>query len=291
MQRREFVQKSLGAVSLLAIGGCGHAAEPRQAEPEPDMKAEPRIGVQLYTVRTLLENDFEGTINEIARIGYREVELHSLFGRTSHEVRGILDGAGLAAPAWHVGADDLRSNVEVIIEEAICLGSSWIVCPYIDASERTLEGYRKVADELNTAGRACSDAGISFAYHNHDFEFTPVEDTIPYDLLLERCDEKLVQMELDIFWITKGGANPLEYFDRYPGRFPLCHVKDMAPDGAMVDVGAGIIDFKTIFASAEQAGLKHYFVEHDEPADPIASVTASFAGLKSVLNDPSSRTQ
>lgn len=287
MQRREFVQKSLGVVSLLAIGGCGRAAQPRQAEPEPDMKAEPRIGVQLYTVRTLLENDFEGTINEIARIGYREVELHSLFGRTSHEVRGILDGAGLAAPAWHVGADDLRSNMEVIVEEAICLGCSWVVCPYIDASERTLEGYRKVADELNTAGRACSDAGIYFAYHNHDFEFAERAGRVPFDVLLESTDPSLVAIELDLYWISKAGHDPLAYLARGAGtdRYKMVHVKDMdaTPARGMVDPGTGVLDFSRLLPAARAAGVEHYFVEHDHPGDPLATARTGYRYLQRLL--------
>lgn len=283
MQRREFVQKSLGAAALLTIGGCATRDEQHEPEFMTPVKAETKIGVQLYTVRTLLENDFEGTIDKIAGIGYSEVELHQFFGRTAAEVRGILDGAGLDAPARHVGLDDLRTRIDEIVDETTTLGCGWVVCPYVGESERTLEGYRKVADDLNAAAAVCTAAGISFAYHNHDFEFAPLDDAIPYDLLLEYCDNDLVAMELDLFWIIKGGANPLEYFSRHPGRFSLCHVKDMSAEGRMVDVGAGIIDFPTIFASADQAGLEHYFVEHDEPEDPLASVAASFAGLTSVL--------
>jgi sugar phosphate isomerase/epimerase len=247
------------------------------------VKAEAKVGVQLYTVRTLLERDFEGTINQVASIGYREVELHALFGRTAADVRNTLDAAGLTAPARHVGLPDLRTRIEGVIEESNVLGCQWVVCPYVGEIERSLDGYRKVADDLNAAAAVCVAAGLSFAYHNHDFEFALVEDTIPYDLLLERCDRDAVAMELDLFWIKKGGLNPFDYFARDPGRFPLCHVKDMATDGSMTEVGSGVIDFTTIFASHEQAGFKHYIVEHDEPADPIASITASFSAMTGLV--------
>lgn len=282
MQRREFVRQSLGAAALLALSGCARSDRTESQSTNP-VNTQPKAGLQLYTVRSLLENDFEGTIRKVAAIGYQEVELHALFGRTAAEVRTILDGAGLKAPARHVGLDDLRTRMDEVLDESAALDCEWIVCPYVDASDRTLDGYRNVADQLNTAGTACREAGRSFAYHNHDFEFAPVDDVVPYDLLLERCDNDLVAMELDLYWITKGGANPLEYFDRYPGRFTLCHVKDMAADGTMTEVGSGIIDFKTIFASAATAGLQHYFVEHDQPSDPIASVTASYEGLVPLL--------
>ncbi|MGA7304803.1 MAG: sugar phosphate isomerase/epimerase [Rhodothermales bacterium] len=247
------------------------------------MHTVPSPGLQLYTVRSILEKDFEGTIEKIAAIGYEEVELHDLFGRTAAEVRAILDRSGLAAPARHVGLADLRTRIGEVLDETATLGCEWIVCPFVGASDRSLDGYRRIADDLNAAAATCHEAGRSFAYHNHNFEFAPIDDAIPYDLLLERCDDALVAMELDIFWIAKAGANPFDYFSRYPGRFKLCHVKDMAPDGSMTEVGSGILDFSTIFVSAEQAGLEHYFVEHDEPEDPIASITTSYQGVVPLL--------
>jgi sugar phosphate isomerase/epimerase len=244
----------------------------------------PKAGLQLYTVRSILQDDFEGTIRKIAEIGYREVELHDLFDYTPTRVRAILEGAGLTAPARHVGLADLRARIEEVMDESKTLGCRWIVCPFIALHERTLDAYRKVADELNAAAQACQEAGLSFAYHNHNFEFEPVDGIVPYDLLLEGTDGDRVAMELDIYWMTKGGANPLAYFDRYPGRFPLFHVKDMAADGSMTEIASGNIDFATIFASAEKAGLRHCFVEHDHPDDPIASIAASYQGLAPLLD-------
>jgi sugar phosphate isomerase/epimerase len=137
---------------------------------------------------------------------------------------------------------------------------------------------------LNQAGTACQAAGLQFAYHNHDFEFVPIDGRVPYDILLENTDARLVKLELDLFWITFAGGDPLAQFARSPGRFPLVHVKDMtpkptldaSPERVMVDVGKGSIDWKRIFAQSRAGGIQHYFVEHDQPSDPLASARASY---------------
>jgi sugar phosphate isomerase/epimerase len=142
----------------------------------------------------------------------------------------------------------------------------------------SVDAARKLGEEFNRAGEAARTRGLTFAYHNHDYEFAPLGSTTCYDVLLATCDPKLVEFELDLFWITKAGKDPLTYLAQQPGRFPMVHVKDMAADGAMVDVGAGTIDFAKIFAAAN-GGIRHYFVEHDNPADPFGSIAASYAAL------------
>ncbi len=130
--------------------------------------------------------------------------------------------------------------------------------------------------------RALLDQHGLSAYHNHDFEFTPLEGRLPYDVLLAETDPQLVQLEIDLYWITKGGQDPLAYFARWPGRVPMVHVKDSAgpPDHRMTDVGGGTIDWKRIFAQRDQAGIRHLFVEHDEPRDAFASIRASYEYLR-----------
>ena len=145
----------------------------------------------------------------------------------------------------------------------------------------TLDGWKRVAEEFNRVGQLAKDTGIQFAYHNHDFEFPKMEGRIPFDVLLESTDPKLVQLEIDLYWITKGGQDPLAYFSRWPGRVPLVHVKDSmgGPEHKMVDVGAGKIDWKRIFAKREQAGIKHFFVEHDQPPQPFEDIAMSYKYL------------
>ncbi|HEX6537411.1 MAG TPA: sugar phosphate isomerase/epimerase [Gemmatimonadaceae bacterium] len=228
-----------------------------------------------------MDRDVEGTLAELARIGYAEVELAGLHGKTPREMRTILDRAGLRATSSHIAMRDIRERWPAALVDAHTLGQRWIVCPWIDESDRTPDGYRRVAEELDRAAEAARGAGLGFAYHNHDYEFAPIAGgVVPYDLLLAECDPALVRMELDLYWIAKAGRDPLAYFEAHPGRFPLVHVKDMARDGAMVDVGQGTIDFAAIFARHARAGIEHYFVEHDDPPSPLADARASYQYLR-----------
>ena len=241
-----------------------------------------KIGLQLYTVRRAMQADVEGTIARVAATGYKEVEFAGYFGKRPAEVRAMLDRHGLSAPAVHVGSIG-PDQWPASLEAAATIGHRYVVVPWIPAEERaTLDGWKRVAENYNRLGAEARAAGLQFAYHNHDFEFVPVEGRIPFDVLLENTDPQLVQLEIDLYWITKGGQDPLRYFQRWPGRVPLVHVKDSVgpPEHTMVDVGAGKIDFKKIFARREQAGIRHFFVEHDEPTDLFASIRASYEYLK-----------
>ena len=270
IDRREFI----GTLGVLAAGAVLPACRtPRRLD---------RIGLQLYTVRDLMAKDVEGTLTAVAGAGYTEVEFAGYFGKSPADIRAMLDRHGLTAPSVHAGSiapDDWAKSLDA----AHVIGHKYIVMPWIPEERRkTLDDWRRIAADFNRVAAAAQAAGVQFAYHNHDFEFPLVEGRVPYDVLLAETDPKLVQLEIDLYWITKGGQDPLAYFARWPGRVPLVHVKDSAgpPDHKMVDVGSGTIDWKRIFARSEQAGIKHYFVEHDQPADPIASITASCAYLK-----------
>lgn len=244
----------------------------------------PPIGIQLYTLRSVMDKDLDGVLAEVARIGYKEVELASLHGRTPAEMRALLDRNGLVAPSAHVGLDQIRARPDVVLGDAKILGCRWVVCPWVNDDERTPDGFARVAQDLGRFAQRARSVGIGVAYHNHDFEFKPFADgRLPYDVLLASTDPSLVKMEMDLFWITKGGKDPLAYFARWPGRFPMVHVKDMSAAGTFADVGTGTIDFGRIAAHAKEAGIEHWFVEHDEPASPLASAAASFAGVKKFL--------
>jgi len=274
--RREFVR----AVGATALGAVVHPLVPSPYPRAPLRKLD-RIGVQLYTVRHQMEKDFEGTIARVAATGYQEVEFAGYFGRSPGAVRALLDKNGLAAPSSHVSL--APAEWRAALDAAPVVGHHYLVIAWIPPEQRrTLDDYKRAAERLNRAATEANAAGLHFAYHNHDFEFQPFDGKLPYDVLLAETDPKLVQMEMDLYWITKAGQDPLAYFARWPGRFPMVHVKDSAgpPDHRMVEVGAGKIDFKKIFAQSDQAGIRHYFVEHDEPADPFASIRASCEYLK-----------
>jgi sugar phosphate isomerase/epimerase len=264
MNRREFIESSVAA-SLLAATPAWAAESTHKID---------RVGLQLYTVRDLMKKDFMGTIAQVARIGYKEVEFAGYFGHTPQEIRSILKENGLTAPSVHVD--------------------------YATVEKKWPDGLKLVVQLFNEAGEAAQKAGIQFAYHNHAFEFEPLESLSNkrlYDVLLGETDPKLVKMEMDLCWITVGGADPLKYFDQYPGRFPLVHVKDWtkkgpagndyggatgghAVGGHMEDVGQGEIDWKRIFAHSDKAGIQHYLVENDEPKSPYDDLRISYEYLK-----------
>lgn len=272
MLRRRFLRASaaaLGGLAALGPTAC-RAATPSAAVPQ-------RLGVQLYTVRDLFAEDFVGVLETIRRMGYEEVEFAGYHGRDPRAVRTVLDDVGLAAPAAHVGLDALRDDLDAQLEAAHIVGHRYLVVPWLDEAERlSLDGYRRIADSLNTVGARLQEAGVQLAYHNHDFEFeTFGGDQSGYDVLLEETDPALVAMELDVFWTVNGGYDPVGFFEQYPGRFPLLHLKDRMEGGEMVEVGAGAIDFARVFAHAEEAGVRHAFVEHDAPDDALESIRAS----------------
>ncbi len=272
MKRREF----LGTAGAITLGSM----LPPACRPAHGAKLE-KIGIQLYTVRDQMKADFEGTLAHIAQIGYKEVEFAGYFDRTPADVRAILERNGLSAPATHLMSDN-PDGWKKAVDLAKAVGHDYLVAPWIPEEKRmTLDGWKRIAEEFNRVGQVAKDAGIQFAYHNHDFEFPKMEGQVPYDLLLQSTDPKLVQLEIDLYWLTRGGQDPLAYFARWPGRIPLVHVKDSmgGPEHKMVDVGQGKIEWRRIFAKREQAGIKHFFVEHDQPPQPFDDIAVSYKYL------------
>ncbi len=296
MNRREFLQFVAAGAAIGGSVACsqGGKLEDEQAAGKSKMASTnvlaknnsrqlKRVGVQLYTLRDLTKDDLPGTLQKLAEIGYKEVEFAGYFEHSPKDILKMLNDNGLTAPAAHASIQQLREDMDGLIAAAKTIGHKYLVCPWIGQEDRTAEGYKALSEVFNKAGEACKRVGLRFAYHNHDFEFDKVGGTIAYDLLLAETDPELVWMELDLYWIEKAGFDALEYFEKHPGRFPLCHVKDMDDEQKMVAVGKGKIDFAKLFAASEQAGLQYYFVEHDNPGDAIASVTSSYqylSGLK-----------
>jgi sugar phosphate isomerase/epimerase len=279
MDRRTFV----GTVSAAMLAGA-----PLSATRSPAGKLD-KIGLQLYTVRDLMKQDLAGTLAKVAAIGYREVEFAGYFDRSAADIRALLDRDGLVSPSAHVPFEAIEQGWDKVLADCRTVGHHWATVAWIPEERRkTADDWKRIAALFNQAGAACQAAGMRFAYHNHNMEFARVDGQLPFDLLLANTDRALVDFEMDLFWITFGGGDPLAYFAGHPGRFPLVHVKDMAakpspevtPGAVMRDVGKGTIDWKGIFARAGQAGIVHAFVEHDQPGDALASVKASYDYLK-----------
>lgn len=265
LTRREFLATA-GALSFAA------------ALPIPVRRLD-QLGLQLYTVRRLLERDWFGTLSEIAAIGYREVEFAGYFGQPADEIRRVLERHGLAAPAGHFAMEDLLAPGAAAFDVAATLGHRWVIVAWIPAEQRrALDDWRRIADALNRIGERCRQGGLRFGYHNHDYEFMPTRGRLPYDVLIEATDPRLVDFEIDLYWATKGGQDPATYLARTAGRTHLVHVKDSAgvPDHRQVDVGRGRIPWKRLLGAAWREGVRHYFVEHDEPADPMAFCRTSY---------------
>jgi sugar phosphate isomerase/epimerase len=275
--RRAVIQGGLAAAAT--VPGPGRAA----AAPTAARRKLASVGLITGTIRKSLQEDREGTLKKVAAIGYRELEFGGTFDLPAKECRKMLDGLGLKALAAGNAMKSLQASLDGMLETAQVLGQKYIVCywPWTDSkSERTLDDWKALGAALNQIGKRVKSAGLTFAYHNHDIEFRPVAETIPYDVVIEHSDPALVTFQMDLYWVTKGGQNPVTYLERYPGRFSLFHVKDMAKDSdAMVCAGEGRVDFPAVFARAARAGVKHFIVEHDRPADPMACITQSYRYL------------
>lgn len=290
MNRRTFIESSLATATLTSLPLGTFAAEHR-VNP---------VGLELYTVRTLMKTDVPGTLSKVAAIGYREVEFAGYFDKSPKDLRAMLDNDGLKAPACHVSYDVVQSHWQEAIDAGHILGHKYIVCPWIDDAQRkTTDGYKKAAELFDKAGEISRKQGIQFAYHNHYWEFLPSSQLggkLPYDFLLESTNSENVKMELDLCWISVAGKDPLAYFKNFPGRFVLAHVKDLSKlpkldvgkdSKTMINeiaesftpIGGGVIDWKLLLPAAQDAGVKHFFVENDEPKDAIANITASYEYL------------
>ena len=279
--RRAFIKQSAILSGGLMLG------------PEAIFKTNEKIGLQLYTLRDLLSKDLAGTIAAVAQAGYQEVETFNYANRKHsglpvNEFDQLLKRNNLQTPSGHYG---LRSflfqgkddEMKEVIEDAKQLGQHYVVVPYLDANERkSIDAYKKLAARLNRGGELCKAAGMQIAYHNHDFEFQPMEGQMGYDVLLHDTDPSLVKFEMDIYWVSFAGKNPIELIKKNPGRFALWHVKDMenTPQKRFTEVGNGVIDFKEVFKCKKKSGMQHFFVEQDVSAAPLESIKTSIAYLK-----------
>ena len=247
------------------------------------------IGIQLYTLHQQMKNDAIGTLEQVAKVGFNTIETagyheRKFYGYSPGEFKNLVSELGMLAQSSHAGINLM--NIDEAIEDTVNAGMTYLVIPSFDRSKRTtLDGYRKGAEEFNVMGEKCKNAGLSFAYHNHAFEFEILEDKIPYDILLENTDPEYVSFQLDLYWMVYGGKDPLDYFNKFPGRFELFHVKDMSRDmkRESTEIGNGIIDFNAIFTEKEKAGMKYFYLEQESfQMDPFASITISYDYLKNL---------
>ena len=278
MKRRRFLETlAMGAASLSALDAFAGA-----------VKSKPSMGVQLYSVRDAVAKDLESSLEKLRKIGFDKLEIYgydgTFFGKTPQEFKKILANTGMKVISSHhlTGLEfkakgSLTDGWDKAVEDLHSIGAKYMACSYLFPNERTEKIYSSLPDLLNASGEKAKAAGIQFAYHNHDFEFEKYQDTLVYDFLATKTSADLVKMELDLYWIVKAGQDPIKYFEKYPGRFELWHVKDMeAGTGDITEVGNGTINFDQIFSARKKAGLKEWFVEQDtSKGDIFESLTAS----------------
>ncbi len=244
-------------------------------------------GLQLFAVRDALAADPEGTLRRVADTGYREVELAGLAGMTATAFQERLRRHRLAVPSIHAGYDSLSGDLDGVVREARTFGASFIVCPSVDVEERrTADDWKRVCRTLARAGRTLRSYGLALAYHNHDYEFVSFADgATPFDLLLRETDPEDVKLELDVYWVAKGGLDPVRCLRDNAGRIALVHLKDLGRDGATVELGGGVLAMEQIVRAALAIGTKHLFVEQDDAADPMLSIDISLRFLERLPSD------
>lgn len=280
------------------------------------------IGLQLYSVGGLMDADTKGTLQKVAAIGYKNVESAGgskglYYGYKPKEFSNMVKDMGMTWRSGHVGGmpftlpmlmklattakdsaqiqkyapmiarmpkgANLQDNAQQLADEAAEGGLEYLVCAAIPT--KTMDDVKIAVDVFGKAGEACKKAGVQFVFHNHSFEFVPINGVVPYDYIMANTDKDLVKSELDLGWATVAGQNPLEIFKKYHGRIPLWHVKDM--DKATkepTEIGSGYIDFKPIFDARHKSGMKYFFIEQDEPPKPMENVTNDYNNLKKMLS-------
>lgn len=292
-----------------------------QAEFLAPLKGRPGAGLQLYTLGDLMVNDPKGTLQQLAKIGYKELESAgsakgNFYGFKPKELAAMIKDLGMTWRSAHVGgapfkveqimkmaktAEDsariqkmmerfknmpkmknLKEDYQELADNAAEGGVKYLVCSSIPVN--TMDEIKEAVEVFSKTGEACKKNGVQFAYHNHTTEFDSIEGNRPFDYILSNTDKDQVKMELDLAWATKAKQDPVALFAQHPGRFPLWHVKDLDPaTGFPAEIGKGNIDFKRIFDHAKDSGMHYYFVEQDQAPKPLENVTNSFNSLKKML--------
>lgn len=298
--RRKFLKQSTKAAvaaALFPYYGCesSEANGAQETEAAATIADSPRkldkFGIQLWTLRDIIADDPRGVLKALSEFGYKQIESYEgdmgiFWGMSNTEYKAYLDELGMEAIASHC---NINENFEKKAQQAGAIGMSYLVCPYVGLKE-SLDDYKKIADQFNECGEICKKYGLRFAYHNHDYSFQELEGQIIQDYLMDNTDPATVDYEMDIYWVVTGGADPIAYLEKYPGRFKLSHVKDRMKDvpaderAASCVLGNGVIDHPKILDVAEQQGMAYFIVEqerYDECA-PIDCAKADADYLKQI---------
>jgi sugar phosphate isomerase/epimerase len=291
--RRNFLRSASALVtgSALLLPSTGKASPSKY-----------KMGLQLFSIREPLSKDLAGTIKKVAAVGYQDSETYgynpgngTYYGLKAADFRKLLADNGMITTSGHYDFaqyfaktdDEMKRYVDQCITGAKALGQKYITWPWLDPSSRSIESFKKLTGKLNTVGEQISKAGLGFAYHNHDYEFTDQNGENGYDIIMRDTDQKLVKLQMDLYWVMHSSRlSPSQLIDRQPGRFVMWHIKDM--DKVTRDyseLGNGSIDFRPILPEASRAGLEYYYIEQggNFARDPVTSVTDSAIYFKENL--------
>lgn len=250
-----------------------------------------QIALQLYTVRDAMKQDFMGGLGMVAEAGYKAVEFAGFGDHTPAEVRTRIDELGMRAMGAHVQAPRVMNDLDAAIQDIHTIGGEYVIVPFLAHADyfRTPDQVRKLAETFNEIGPKVKAAGLSFLYHNHNFEFTAFEDggesQSPYELLLTLTDPATVGFELDVFWAEVAGQTGHRLIREYPNRFPSLHIKDMDDAGEDAPVGSGKLSWQPVLEAGEQVGGSRWLVvEQDNPKSPVEDIRTSFANLSVIVS-------
>ena len=247
----------------------------------------PDFGLQLYSVRDIIGKDPKGVLKQIADLGYKKVESYAgdkgfLWGLTPKEFKAYMDELGMTIVSTHA---DTTKGLEKAAAEAAEAGITYLLQPYI-GPQKTLDEWKKRAEEFNKRGEICQKAGVKFGYHNHDYSFKDQDGKLPQEILLDNTDKSLVHFELDLMWIVAAGQDPVAHLKKYAGRYDLCHIKDLVskPEPHSVDLGTGEIDFASLLKVGADTGITQFIVEQEEyPGDVLTSIGNDAAYMKKLV--------
>ena len=282
MKRRTFIHSPAMAVAAAGLGTAAWATGAYKS----------KIGLQLYSLRDVIGKDPKGILKSVAEFGYKELETYGykegkFFGLPAKEYGDYVTSLGMRNMSGHYGIDLVKNNWEQTCADAKLIGQQYVVVPYLTEEYfKTLDDVKKTCAIINKGGEVAKKNGLKMGYHNHAFEFKQVEGQVMYDVMLKELDPS-VSMEMDIFWVVNAGVDPIQYFEKYPGRFGQWHVKDMdkTDRSKNADIGTGSIDYKKMFAQAKKSGMKHFYVEQENNyvPDPVGAVQTSAKYIKANL--------
>lgn len=280
--RREFLKKTTLATGGLLLTGIGTSLS-GCASSKVNAVVNNNFGLQLYTLRDAMPKDHQDVLKQVASFGYKQLEGYEgpkgiYWGMKNTEFKKFINDLGMNMVSSHCKWDE---KLEQKAGEAAEIGMKYLLCPFLGARP-TIDFYKQAAEKFNKAGEVCKKAGIRFAYHNHDYSFKMVEGQLPQDVMMQGTDPSLVDYEMDIYWVVAAGADPLAWFNKYPNRFKLVHVKDRKGNESVV-LGTGTIDFPNILKEGHKKGVDYYIVEQEAytGTTPIAAAKADAEYMKS----------